>query len=143
MADVFISYRSESALRLVEDTLVPAIESAGFPCWYAKRDSHSGAYGGNIKRAIYDCRVFLLVLEQAALHSPHIRNETALAFRRLADDEPITLIPFRIDDCNLRDDDDLDYYLLCEQIVDGRPPDAAHIQNLLDIISELLAEPLP
>ena len=138
VADVFISYKSESTLDLVKNAICPAIEAADFTCWYAKRDSKHGAYGGNIKRAIEQCRIFLLVLDQAALHSAHIKSETALAFRRFDSHEPITLLPFRVDHCNLRDDDDLDYYLICQQIVDGCPPDAQHIQDLIDRISEIM-----
>ena len=141
MADVFISYRSKSALGLVRDVICPAIESAGFTCWYAKRDARPGAFGGQIKRAIGDCRVFLLILEQSALHSHHIKSETALAFRRLDNDEPITLLPFRIDECDLTEDDDLDYYLVGHQIVDGCPPDAERVQELVDMISEILLAP--
>ena len=141
MADVFISYKSKSALTLVRDVICPAIEAAGFTCWYAKRDARPGAFGGQIKRAIGDCRVFLLVLERSALHAKHIRNETALAFRRLDNDEPITLLPFRIDDCDVTEDDDLDYYLIGQQIVDGDPPDAGRIQELVDMISEILLAP--
>ncbi len=138
MADVFISYKSKSTLDLVRDTICPAIEAAGFHCWYADRDSPPGVYGGNIKRAIGECRIFLLVLDQCALHAQHIKSETALAFRRLAEGERITLVPFRVDTCDLKDDDDLDYYLVCQQIVDGCPPDARHIQNLIDRIIEIL-----
>ena len=67
-----------------------------------------------------------------------IKSETALAFRRFDNYEPITLLPFRVDHCDLRDDDDLDYYLICQQIVDGCPPDAQHIQDLIDRISEIM-----
>ena len=142
MADVFISYESDTALNLVEEIICPAIEAAGLKCWYAKRNAGPGIYGGNIKRAIGECRVFLLILNQASLHSTHIKSETALAFRRLDNNENITLLPFRIDDCNIRDDDDMDYYLICQQIIDGCPPDEQHIQNLIDIISKIMTDPL-
>ena len=141
MADVFISYKSKSALGLVRDVICPAIESAGFTCWYAKRDAKPGAFGGQIKRAIGDCRVFLLILEQSALHAAHIRSETALAFRRLNNGERITLLPFRVDNCDLTDDDDLDYYLVGQQIADGYPPDIGRVQELVDMISEVLLAP--
>ena len=137
MADVFISYRSKSALGLVRDVICPAIEAAGFTCWYAKRDMKPGPYPPQIIRAIGDCRVFLLILEQAALCVGHIRSETALAFRRWNANESITLLPFQIDGCDLREDDLLYYYLVCQQIVDGCPPDAEHIRELADKIAEI------
>ena len=141
MADVFISYKSKTALTLVRNVICPAIEAAGFTCWYAKRNAKPGGFGGQIKRAIGDCRVFLLILEQSALHAKHILSETALAFRRFNNDEPIILLPFRIDECDVTEDDDLDYYLVGQQIADGCPPDAGRVQELVDMISEILLAP--
>ena len=141
MADVFISYKSGSTLPLVRDMICPALENAGFTCWYAGRDSAPSAYPGQLKRAIESCRIFLLVLDQAALHAGHIKSETAIAFRQWSEGKPITLIPFRVDSCNLREDDDLDYFLILQQVVDGRPPDAAHIQDLVGRIAKILTKP--
>ena len=141
MADVFISYKSKSALGLVRDVICPAIEAAGLTCWYAKRDAKPGAFAGQIKRAIGDCRVFLLILEQPALHAKHILSETALAYRRFNNDEPIVLLPFRIDKCDVTEDDDLDYYLVGQQIAGGCPPDPGRVQELVDMISEILLAP--
>lgn len=141
MAEVFISYKSKSSLKLVQDVICPAIEAAGFQCWYAKRDEKPGAFAGQSKRAIGECRVFLLILEQSALHAKHILSETALAFRRFDNDEPITLLPFRIDECDVTEDDDLDYYLIGQQTVDGCPPDPGRVQELVDMISEILLAP--
>ena len=138
MADVFISYKTESSLELVEHTIVPAIEAAGFKCWYAKRDSRHGLYAGNIKRAIGNCHIFLLVLDKAALHAQHIKSETALAFRRLSEGEQITLIPFSVDGTKVREDDDLDFFLNCLQSIDGNPPDEKHIHDLINTISAIL-----
>ena len=143
MADVFISYKSKSTLELVENVICPAIEAARFRCWYAGRDAKPGPYPGQINRAIRECRVFLLILDQAALHSAHIKSETALAFRRLNDHEAIILMPFKIDNCNIRDDDDLDYYLISQQMINGCPPDERHIENLIQIISEALSDTRP
>lgn len=141
MADVFISYKSESALTLVSDVICPAIEAAGFACWYAKRDMKPGAYPGQIKRAIGNCRVFLLILENPALNEAHIKSETALAYRRLVRHEPMTLLPFRVDECDVQEDDDLDYYLISQQVLDGSPPDSGRVQELVDRISEILSAP--
>lgn len=139
MADVVFSFKTES-IGLVEK-LAQTFEAAGISCWYANRDSKPGNYSGNISRAIKECRIFLIVLDRLSLHSAHVKTETALAFRRFAQGEPITLIPFRVDDCNVQEDEDLDYFLVLQQIVDGSPPDTKHIKNLLYIVTEILRTP--
>ena len=145
MADVFVSYKTESTLDLVENAVVPAIESAGFSCWYAGRDMKPDDFGGAINRAIRKCRVFLRILDKAGTNSQHIMNETVLAIRRLTNYEDIALFSFRTDGCDIHDYGLLEYYLNCQQIIDGCPPDKEHIQvqELVQRIARIVRKKRP
>ena len=137
MADVFISYSMEDAEEIAR-TVANSLRKNGVSCWYAGEHPELGVYAEHIVTAIENCRVFLLVMNKSAIHSTHVKTETALAFRRLNNNESITLVPFRVEDCSPRDDKAMDYYLILQDIVDGRPPDAEHIQSLIDRIRRIL-----
>lgn len=133
--DVFISYHTQSAGRIVEQ-LCEALEKIGISCWYAPRDV-GPKYAQSIVEAIRGCRVFLLVLNKESNLSEHVLNEINCAFDRFKNHEDITLLPFRIDDCQLSDD--VYYYLGRIHIMEGMlPPDVLRIKELIDRISVLL-----
>ena len=98
MADVFISYSEGDASPLVEK-IADALDRAKISCWYMEKDSRDGRYAGKIMKAIQECRVFLLLLNEKSAQSPHVLNEVDAAFeyKRL-------ILPFCIDNCVLPED---------------------------------------
>lgn len=144
MADVFISYHMKSASEDVR-RIAGALERDGISCWYAERDMTPGAFAGEITEEIEKCKVFLLILNKESFHSAHVASELALAFDRYAhDSRQIALIPFRIDQTDLRKGDNricktIRYYTIQFPYIDGFPPDAAHIRALTGNVRKALA----
>ena len=136
MADVFISYDEDSA-ESVARQIAETLEADGISCWYVGRDMEKGALRGVITEAIEDCRVFLLILNEKAIKSAYVQTETALAFRRMERNEKVALRLFRVEDCSLKGSA-IEYYLISQDIIDGCPPDAEHIQALAPILDRLL-----
>lgn len=142
MADVFISYSMETAEEIARD-LADALRERGISCWYAGEHEELGEYPENIVTALEDCRVFLLIMNQAAIHSLDVKSETAIAFNRLRKyhkqkKRKITLIPFRVEDCSIEDDKGMYYFLVLQDIMDGCPPNEEHVQKLIDKIARTL-----
>ena len=143
MADVFISYSGESAVSLLPQ-IADALKKRGISCWYAERDMKPGNFAGVIARAIRNCRIFLLILNQEALQSAHVESELTLAFRRIVNYENFMILPFRVEEsCDLKTNAVLPYYLKRFQMVDGCPPDAQHIQDLANRAARILRERVP
>lgn len=134
---VFISYHTETGKETV-GKICAALEGAGISCWYAPRNVGPN-YAQSIVEAIRGCRVFLLVLNEGSNVSAHVLNEINCAFDRFKAHEDITLLPFRVDQCNLSDD--IYYYLGRIHIMDGAlPPELLRIQELVDRVSRLLGQ---
>lgn len=135
--DVFISYHTESAKdRVIQ--ICKALENVGVSCWYAPRDV-SGLYAGAIERAIDECKVFLLVLNEEANHSQHVLNEVDSAFDRLNRQEQIELLPFLVGHCQLTPD--MRYYIRRIHMMDGtNPPDELRTRELVDRICRKLGK---
>ena len=129
MADVFISHHTDSAGDVAKQ-LCAALEAEGVSCWYAQRNVAHNAYMGYITKAIKDCKVFLLVLNDAANHSKYVLNEVSIAFDRYAKEAEITLIPFRIDNSALSDE--LDGYLHAIQSINGGTPENLNVAALIE-----------
>ena len=125
MADVFLSYAGDSG-RARAEQIARHLEETGISCWYADRDIPPGVdmFAGFMTRAIRECRVFLLILNQEAARSAYVQSESALALRRILNYENLTLLAFRVDDVDTRADDFRLYDLPRFQIVDGCAPDA-------------------
>ena len=139
MADVFVSYHMKSAGEVVR-RIVETLELDGISCWYAGRDMEIGSFPGIAKRAIDRCRVFLLILNQYSVHSEHVKNEVALAFKRYARHEPIDFLIFSVDGSRLEDDDDMEYILVRQKVLGGCPPDETRVQTLVEQVKRI-AEP--
>ena len=138
MADVFISYSMKTAEEIARN-IADALRERGISCWYAGEHQKNGIYAEQIVTAIEGCRVFLLVMSRAALHSLNVVSETAIAYNRLNDEEEIDLIPFRVEDCSPKNENKAMYYYLAPlNIVDGCPPDAEHMRSLTDIIARIV-----
>jgi TolB-like protein len=72
--DVFVSYASQDAA--VANSLVENLERHGCKCWIAPRDVTPGSqYADEIVGAINDSKVFVLVLSEHAVSSPHVGRE--------------------------------------------------------------------
>ena len=76
--DVFVSYASQDAA--VADAVVASLEKLGIRCWIAPRDVTPGSqYADEIVGAINDAKVFVLVLSEHAIASPHVGKEVERA----------------------------------------------------------------
>ncbi len=111
--DVFFSYHTESSGALVRKAAA-ALEEKGIRCWYCQRDG-KGAYAHEIMRAIRECRVFILIANDAALRSEDCLNEIELGFDRMRQvkregRDDFTILPFKTQDVDLADYDAA-YYL--------------------------------
>ena len=96
MADVFISYHEDSAGTLAQQ-IADTLESAGISCWIARRDMpFGGDFAEVIPGQIDSCKVFLLLLNENAPHSRHIRSEIGLAFGRYDKGEDIKILPLKL-----------------------------------------------
>ncbi len=134
---VFISYHHDSSVELVKH-IVQALESHGIKCWYAPRDVTS-KYAGDIVRAIEECKIFLLIMNQYSSRSEHVLNEIDCAFNRLHHKENIRLLPLRTDKENLSDD--VKYYLGRIHSLDASdPPEEERISTLVSRIAYWLQE---
>ena len=134
---VFISYHHDSSVQLVEH-IVQALEREGIQCWYAPRDVTS-KYAGDIVRAIDECKVFLLIMNQYSTCSEHVLNEIDCAFNRFHHKEDIRLLPFRTDKESMSDD--VKYYLGRIHSLDGsEPPEEERIATLVSRIAYWLQE---
>lgn len=93
--DVFISYHSKSSHHIAAE-IEKKLEREGMHCWLSGTDLVSGPYADHIMDAIRECRVFLLILNQASSESIHVLNELEAVSNRLADKEDVVLLPFQI-----------------------------------------------
>lgn len=101
--DVFVSYHADSA-RQTAEAVVNKLEQQGLRCWYQDRDT-GGRFADVIKSAIDECGVFVVLLNQGACKSRHIRTEVSLAYDR----DEVEIIPLRLEDVKLSNS--LEYYL--------------------------------
>ena len=132
MADVFISYHTDSGLATVRE-IAAALESAGVSCWYADRDVKGGDFAERITQAIDECRIFLLLLNEQSDKSEDVCNEVKLAYDRYKLKEKIEILPYRIADC--RPTGGMRYYLTRFVIIDRK---AEEIPVLVSRVSRLL-----
>ena len=103
--DVFISYEHQS--KSIADNICAYLEAKGVRCWYAPRDV-VGPYADAIVKAIEDCKVFVLILNQNSSESVHVLNEVEMAYNRIMQGN-LTLVPFKVDDGTLSKS--MEYYV--------------------------------
>lgn len=129
--DVFISHSSKD--KVAADGLCAALENARIRCWIAPRDVLPGrAFSGQIKRAIEDCRVMVLIFSSNSNNSEEVLREVQLAARTRRH-----IINFRIEDILICDD--LDYYLTVPHWLDALTvPHELHYQQLVHSVRALL-----
>lgn len=131
MHDVFISYSSKN--KNVADAICHYLEEKGIKCWYAPRDIQSGqSWASTIVKAIKSARVFILVFSDYSNSSDHVMREIAQA-----SESECTIIPFRIDDCEMSDD--MSYYLKSLHWLDAlTPPLEENLLKLCDRIDAII-----
>ncbi|MCL2633164.1 MAG: TIR domain-containing protein [Oscillospiraceae bacterium] len=113
--DVFISHSSKD--KTAADAICHALESSGVKCWIAPRDVRAGEeYAGELTIAIKNCRIFLLIFSKESNVSKPVSKEIETAFRYEK-----TVIPFRIEDVEMRDA--LEYYLSNLHWLEAYPDD--------------------
>ena len=135
MADVFISYHEESAGKIVRQ-IAATLGKFGISCWYAGRDLRDSFFTNIITGEIDACKIFLLILDESSNQSGRVKSEVNYAWSRMLEDEKMYLIPFKVDNCILSNV--MAYYLGGYAIMLGNPPDAEHIQNLVNRIADIL-----
>lgn len=131
--DVFISYSTEN--KAIAEAVCAQLESDGIRCWIAPRDVPPGRdYSEVIHEAIDTARVFVLIFSSQADASKDVHREV-----KLAADRELTLIPFKIDDCDASRG--LSYFLGATHWLDAiSPPLERHIERLSDTIRSLIGE---
>jgi len=131
MHDVFISYSTKDTL--IANAICNRLESGGVRCWYAPRDVQPGkSWAGELMRAIRAAKVFLLVYSEDYNKSQPVLSELTEAV-----DAKCTIVPFRVDTCDMNDD--LAFYLKKVHWLDAlNPPTKEQIDNLYIHICTIL-----
>ena len=115
--EVFISYSSQD--QDVADMLVKIAKENGINCWIASSSIEAGSYAKQIVQGIKGARVFVVIVSESAILSPHVKNELDIATGRIKDG--LIIMPFKIDASEL--DDECRYYLGRQEFFMGeRPP---------------------
>lgn len=130
--DVFISYSSSNMSTAF--AICHVLEEHKIKCWIAPRDIPGGAdYGDVIDRAIFECKVFLLVFSGAAVSSQWVRGEVNIAF---SEGKPI--VPYRIDDTELSGA----MRLILNQMhwLDAYPDAESKFDELVDTVNRLVSD---
>lgn len=130
--EVFISYSTKD--RPTAEQMCASLEAQGIPCWMAPRDIIPGNnWAKAIIKALNECRAMVLILSANANKSSQVCREVQLA----ADDENITIVPFRIED--VLPSDALKYFLGLPHWLDAlTPPFEYHLQSLAEALRQLI-----
>jgi hypothetical protein len=79
-SDVFVSYSSRDAVRVVE--IADKLAAAGVSLWLDRKRIDGGAnYGEEIVRAIQGCTVLMLMCSDASLRSRNVKQEIQVAWK--------------------------------------------------------------
>jgi hypothetical protein len=129
--DVFISHSTKD--KPAADAICAALEMARIRCWIAPRDVLPGiAFSGQIKRAIEQCKVVVLVFSSHSNTSEDVLREVQLAARNRCH-----IVNFRIENVNINDD--LDYYLTVPHWLDAlTSPMERHYTELAGSVKALM-----
>ena len=131
MQDVFISYSSKD--QCYADFIKRALESNKISCWMAPGSIASGSnYAKEIPNAIRNCRVFVLLLSQAAQMSVWVPKELDLAVN-----EGKTVIPYMIEECQILDE--FNFYLIGAQRLHAYAERADAVRALVERINGVIS----
>lgn len=132
-AEVFISYSSKN--QYVADLLVNMAEENGVSCWIASSSIEAGSYAKQIVQGIRGARVYVVIVSESAILSPHVKNELDVATERIKDG--LIIMPFKIDNSEL--DDECRYYLGRQEFFMGeKPPIEEKIDLFIKKIKKVL-----
>jgi len=132
--EVFISYSSKN--QDVADILVNVAKENGISCWIASSSIGAGSYAKQIVEGIKEARVFVVILSESSIVSPHVKNELDVATSRIKDG--LTIMPFKIDTSEL--DDECRYYLGRHEFFMGEePPIVEKIRQFIAGVKEVLS----
>ena len=131
--EVFISYSSQN--QDVADMLVNIARNNGINCWIASSSIEAGSYAKQIVQGIREARVFVVIVSESAILSPHVKNELDIATSRIKDG--LIIMPFKIDSAEL--DDECRYYLGRQEFFMGeKPPIDERITQFVNSIKKVL-----
>ena len=131
--EVFISYSSQN--QDVADMLVDIAKKNGIDCWIASSSIEAGSYAKQIVQGIKQARIFVVIVSESVILSPHVKNELDIATSRIKDG--LIIMPFKIDDAEL--DDECRYYLGRQEFFMGeKPPIDERIQQFVNSIRSVL-----
>lgn len=131
--EVFISYSSKD--QNIANLIVYALNDKGINSWIASKNITQGSYAKQIIQGINGAKIFVVLLSRNSVCSQHVKNEIDRAFARLNDG--LIMVPFIIEECEL--DEDYQYYLCRQEILDGsQPPIEQRINDVVITIKNLL-----
>lgn len=131
--EVFISYSSQN--QDVADLLVDIAKENGINCWIASSSIEAGSYAKQIVQGIKAARLFVVIVSESAILSPHVKNELDIATSRIKDG--LIIMPFKIDSAEL--DDECRYYLGRQEFFMGeKPPIEERIALFVNNIKKVL-----
>lgn len=131
--EVFISYSSQN--QDVADMLVDIAKNNGINCWIASSSIEAGSYAKQIVQGIREARVFVVIVSESAILSPHVKNELDIATSRIKDG--LIIMPFKIDGAEL--DDECRYYLGRQEFFMGeKPPIEERIIQFVDNLKKVI-----
>ena len=138
MADVFISYHEKTEGEIAAN-LAKAMQRGGISCWYAKRDVTTGRdFASDVITQIRNCKVFILLLDEAASQSSHVETELANAFDRR---KSIHILPYQTDRTDVKKSSWVRYYLKQVQIR-PLPTDLDRVVHEVDRLLQQNAPPI-
>jgi len=131
--EVFISYSSKN--QDVADMLVDIAKNNGVNCWIASSSIEAGSYAKQIVQGIKEARVFVVIVSESSILSPHVKNELDIATNRIKDG--LIIMPFKIDTTEL--DDECRYYLGRQEMFMGeKPPIEERISQFVNCIKKVI-----
>lgn len=131
--EVFISYSSRN--QAIADMLVKTAKDNGISCWIASKSIEAGSYAKQIVQGIRESKIFVVIVSEDSIASPHVKNELDIATSRIKDG--LIIMPFKIDSADL--DDECRYYLGRQEFFMGdKPPIEEKIEQFVHSIKKVL-----
>lgn len=115
--------------------IVDTAKNNGINCQIASSSIEAGSYAKQIVQGIREARVFVVIVSESAILSPHVKNELDIATSRIKDG--MIIMPFKIDGAEL--DDECRYYLGRQEFFMGeKPPIDERIMQFVNSIKKVL-----
>ena len=98
MADVYISHFGENSQNIA-DSILNKLNKDGISCFSTPSEETDTS-----ENALMSCKVFVIILNQAASYSKQVLDEISTACVRMNGSENITILPFQISDETISDE---------------------------------------